>query len=1362
MQQGEGTIHLFQHLPQAVLVLDTEGTIRQHNPRAEALTGYSASEMLGAPIVQIITSDERERAASKINRIVQLAEDECTCDTQIIARGDQPIPVTMSMWLIDASPPMVGVIIHERMEASLAEALQDSAAALNSTLELDDVLERILDNVGRVVAYEAADIMMLEGEEFVVAAHRGYDAYGVAEWVGEFRIHLDANPVWRAKVDRPHATVTPDTHTSDSWHEIDKSAWIRSNMHIPIADDDDLIGYLNLNSSQPNFFVENDVPRVIPFANQAATAIKNARLFAAERAQRRTAEVLTKLTASLIGTLDLDELFMQILVGVEQVVPHDAANIMLIDDGIGHIVSARGYEKYGVQGDITQIAYHVTEISDMKDAYERAIPVVVGDTSDWEVINPEMDTWQRSNVKAPIRIDNTVAGFIILDSAAVNHFTYADAQRLQSFADLAAIAIKNARLFRAEHVQRAFAEAQTHIATSLNSMLDLGQLLSRLLESLQQVVPHKAANVVLIQDGAARVVSSRGYEQFGAADYIKNWQFRLDEVPHMARGIYDNTLVLIPDVHADAEWQAHARIGAWLRSHVRVPIRLDDRVVGAIMLDSDEPNAFNLTDAEKLQSFSDHAAIAIRNARLFAAEHEQRAFAEAQARATTSLNSTLDLRELLERLLESLEPVVPHTASNVMLIEEGVARVVSWRGYEKYDAVEYIDGVTFDVEAVGLMQQSIGQGLPILVSDTHAEESWIARDGIIEWLRTHLKAPIRLDDAVVGFINVDSDQPHAFSMTDAHKVQAFADHAAIAIKNARLFAAEHEQRAFAEAQARATTSLNSTLDLSELLSRLLESLEQVVPHEAANVMLVEDGIASVVSWRGYDKFGVAAQMSNLSFEISSTAHTQSSYESGLPDLIPDVKADDTWVGHEGVDDWIRAHLKAPIRMDERVVGFICLDSDQPNAFTLQDAHKVQAFADHAAIAIRNARLFAAEHEQRAFAEAQARVTTSLNSTLDLSELLSRLLESLNQVVPYDAANVMLITDGFASVVSRRGYEQFGADDYVAGVTYEVESIPHMRRAVKTAELVLVRDTILDDDWEVLDDQIRWLRTHLKVPIRAGEDVVGFISLDSDKPNAFTMQDAHKVQAFADHAAIAIKNARLFKAEREQRAFVEAQVEMTTSLNSTLDLRELLSRLLKSLEPVMSHVAANVMLIEDGVARTASWRGYDRYDAEAHIENLTLAVASTPDMRRSIESGSTMIVGDTRSDPDWVPVEGIHEWMRSHIKAPIRLGDRVVGFINLDSDVPHHFTEQDAQKLKSFTEHAAIAIRNTRLFQAERDQRQLAEALQDTSLALSQTLDLDEVLERILDNLGRVIPHDTANIMLLKNGNLRVAGSPRLR
>jgi signal transduction histidine kinase/CheY-like chemotaxis protein len=171
---------------------------------------------------------------------------------------------------------------------------------------------------------------------------------------------------------------------------------------------------------------------------------------------------------------------------------------------------------------------------------------------------------------------------------------------------------------------------------------------------------------------------------------------------------------------------------------------------------------------------------------------------------------------------------------------------------------------------------------------------------------------------------------------------------------AALETAEHDQRQFADAMREIAGALNSTLNLDEVLDRILAMVLRVVPHDQMNMMLIQDGWAQVVRCRGY--LELDENVLSQRYPVMETRNLRTMYQTGEPIIIPDVDAYEGWLKHQ-YTSFIRSYVGVPIRLHNQVIGYLNLDSNQPNTFTAEDVQHLQAFADQAAIAIHNAHLF---------------------------------------------------------------------------------------------------------------------------------------------------------------------------------------------------------------------------------------------------------------------------------------------------------------------------------------------------------------------------------------------------------------------
>jgi GAF domain-containing protein len=178
--------------------------------------------------------------------------------------------------------------------------------------------------------------------------------------------------------------------------------------------------------------------------------------------------------------------------------------------------------------------------------------------------------------------------------------------------------------------------------------------------------------------------------------------------------------------------------------------------------------------------------LSINRERVERAEREERIFAEALRDTALALSSTLDLAQVLDRILENLENVVPHDAADIMLIDEDMARVVRYRGYTELGAAQAVLDMRLSLTGTATLAEMISTGQPLLLSDTWNYPGWLKLPHM-EWLRSYVSAPLIVHGKVQGFLNVSSREPNFFTQEQADRLQAFAAQASVAIRNAQLY-----------------------------------------------------------------------------------------------------------------------------------------------------------------------------------------------------------------------------------------------------------------------------------------------------------------------------------------------------------------------------------------------------------------------------------------------------------------------------------------------------------------------------------------------------------------------------------------------
>ncbi len=189
----------------------------------------------------------------------------------------------------------------EREQRALAEALRDTAAALSSTLNFDEVLDRILENVGKIVPYDNASVSLIEGRTARIVRMRGYVVPGTEAEIMIYRFNLDTTEDLHYSETTGQPVIISDVAHYSDWLPIPGRAWIQSHLSTPIHIKGQAVGYLSLESATPGFFTAQHAGHLQSFAAQVAVAIENAQLY--QQIQRYAEELETHV---LERTAELD------------------------------------------------------------------------------------------------------------------------------------------------------------------------------------------------------------------------------------------------------------------------------------------------------------------------------------------------------------------------------------------------------------------------------------------------------------------------------------------------------------------------------------------------------------------------------------------------------------------------------------------------------------------------------------------------------------------------------------------------------------------------------------------------------------------------------------------------------------------------------------------------------------------------------------------------------------------------------------------------------------------------------------------------------------------------------------------------
>jgi len=223
---------------------------------------------------------------------------------------------------------------------------------------------------------------------------------------------------------------------------------------------------------------------------------------------------------------------------------------------------------------------------------------------------------------------------------------------------------------------------------------------------------------------------------------------------------------------------------------------------------------------------------------------------------------------------------------------------------------------------------------------------------------SEISVPIIVNEQVYGVLNAESRQKNAFEERDERLLKTIAESMVVALEKIRLLHTEQKRRREAEILREATVALSGPLDLSHRYELILDTLSKFAPYDSASIALSDLGAFVIVAGRGLPE---EHNYIGKSFPLSSDRETLAS--SRQPLVLEDAQYDphfESWPGSE----YIRSWMAVPLVAYDRVTGFLYIDGKKPGMFTKEKAALIQTFANQAAVALENARLFEAEQKRR--------------------------------------------------------------------------------------------------------------------------------------------------------------------------------------------------------------------------------------------------------------------------------------------------------------------------------------------------------------------------------------------------------------
>lgn len=774
----------------------------------------------------------------------------------------------------------------------------------------------------------------------------------------------------------------------------------------------------------------------------------------------------------------------------------------------------------------------------------------------------------RSVLNLPLLSRDVMVGVLTLASYRPYALSDEALEVAQEVANQLAVSLQGVRLLDAEQKARHTAEILGTASMALTQTLQVDIMLERLLDYLHQLVPYDMARVFLLDADTLHLSAARQLDIFATADSPLGHDLSLADYPGLVRILAGERSQVFGDVAQiqsegpdsdGARWPYTPTMHSWLG----IPLSSQGRQLGLCVVEHRSADFFLDQHVRAAEALAAQTAIALANARLLAERQQYASLLEervqdrtaalkrsngliaALSQVATRVQSSLDPQKAIETLGQELQDLLGVTSMVALL--DVFSQTLEIRYYTQDErTLEILDriavrdpqgGPRLTREHWPLFTDMVDHRRTLFLPDTIMrayDEFFVPEDpefaailaasGITQDIKS-IFLPLMMEDRMLGVLLLWGE---ALQEIDMPAVTIFAGQIATALEMARLHAQVQIQRVEEqEALLRLSQALLREVDVDATNQQALAMIADIFAPDLAAIMLLQGADqGQVVLQAG---LGWAADQIGTTIEVEANSIIVQGLRTNRPLVVADMATETRFT----IPQLVRAQgmacgISAPMTVGNDQLGVLSIFWRSSRPVTGDESRLLALIGNTTAQSIARARLYEAEQQARRVADILRTANMTLTQSLDLPTVLDTLLATIRQLIPFDSANVMLITDDKRiNIAATAGYNGWNSRESQGRVSFDWETHQPAARAIRERKGYFIADVLQDPTWET-GEMGQHVRGWLCMPLIARGEVLGIFSLDKAEPNFFTQEHLQLAETLAVQAAAAIQNALLYQ------------------------------------------------------------------------------------------------------------------------------------------------------------------------------------------------------------------------------------------
>jgi sigma-B regulation protein RsbU (phosphoserine phosphatase) len=778
------------------------------------------------------------------------------------------------------------------------------------------------------------------------------------------------------------------------------------------------------------------------------------------------------------------------------------------------------------------------------------------------------------------------------------------------------------------------------------------------------------------------------------------------------------------------------------RSAIFAPLMAGGNTIGVIAVQSERSNMFSDEDMRLLTLLANQASAAIRNAQIFEATQERARQLRLINDVSRQVTAIQPLPDLFRQIVTLIRDAFGYYAVSIFILDEKTNIL-----HSKASSHQQFEEMRLALE--------LGQGLigwaaehqQTTLSPNVSEDERYRSNMVLDATRSEIAVPLKIQNRVAGVLDVQSNRLDAFGNDDLFMLETLAGQIGMALQEAETYNAERRQTERINAMTEVARAVVSILDIDDLLDEVVDLVSESLGYDRVHLFLRVG--ERMVFRSGSGVYSGRWALEKVSYSVNGGGLIARVATSGQPEITRDFQVDECCPEVEDT----RSEMAVPIRMGAHVLGVFDIQSTELDAFGDDDVTLIHALADTVAIALRNATLFANETRRRMLSETLRELSTVLGSSLDLNSVLDGILSGLERVVSY-TAGLIVLADEETNV-----FEIGTAHGAIIGPESDVWQtfIPAAEATPERLIDLLHRLNRVTANGQPENTEEDDPHDEILVPLTVAGDLIGYLVIERIGADRFSDEDHEIISTFANQAAVAITNAQLYMAQREEAWISTALLQVAEATARETTLEEVLHTV-AHITPLLVGVEwSAVLLAENGdTFRVVEIAGTDP-DIGRALTGFTITPLTWPPLVQLIEQRVPVLLDGSSPQPSNMPVELN---IGSGVMLPLLAKGEISGLLLIgQQDNTEPMTARKIELVSGIANQAALAIESAQLFAAQQEEAWVSTALLQVAEAVNTQHDPDESLETIVRLTPLLVGIERCGIMKWDANENRFCGGP---